>query len=120
MADILGRMNLVTDPRYQGFVLASTGLVAISDTYRSLRGVTDRALVGPRGVTLRTEGFGASIGLGVETRLTSRVTLGSALHTGLWLLPSERTTNALGDRASMSGPNSFILVSLGVGILNRL
>jgi len=118
MADMVGRMNLLVYPNYRGFLLASTGLVVISDTYRSLRGVTDRALVGPRGVTLRTEGFGVGVGFGIETWLSSLTTLGGKIHSGLWLLPSERATDALGDHASMSGVNSFVMVTLGVGLSN--
>jgi len=118
MADMVGRMNQLVYPNYRGFLLASTGLVVISDTYRSLRGVTDRALVGPRGVTLRTEGFGVGVGFGIETWLSSLTTLGGKIHSGLWLLPSERATDALGDHASMSGVNSFVMVTLGVGLSN--
>jgi hypothetical protein len=99
---------------------ATSGLAVVSDTFRSQRGTTDRAFVGPRGTTLRTEGFSLGVAVGLSYLLTPSWTLGTSMRTGLWVLPSKRAEDPFGDQASLRGANSFLMLAVSIGYRTRL
>jgi hypothetical protein len=114
------RYYLVINEPWETWVSATSGLAVVSDTYRSRRGVSDQALVGPRGVTLRTEGFTLGVGAGLGYLIAENWSLGATLRTGLWILPSKRVVDPFGDEASLRGANSFLMVAVSIGYRTRL
>jgi hypothetical protein len=93
------------------------GLVVVSDTFTSSEPFNDQALIGPRGVTLSTEGYSIGLGTGVAIRLAQHWSASATLRYGAWLLPSTPETDPLGDEASLTGQNSMF--SLGISIAYR-
>jgi hypothetical protein len=104
-----------TSPTWQAWIGATGGLVVVSDTYSSTEAQPDRALVGPRGVTTRTEGFTLGCALGIARPLVGSWTIGANLRYGFWNLPAEAARNPFGDEASLTGRNSMFLLGLTIG-----
>jgi hypothetical protein len=94
------------------------GLVVVSDRFEVTSDATDRALLGPRGVTIRTERGSLGVAGGPVIALTPNWALGATLRYGHWFLPGEPALDPLGSRASLTGRNTVI--SLGLSIAFRL
>jgi hypothetical protein len=95
------------------------GLVVVSDYFATQPTVVDdRSLVGARGVTIRTEGLVAGLGMGLGYRLAPHWLVGASLRYSSWFLPGSPATDTLGDEASLVGRNSAI--AIGVNLAYRI
>jgi hypothetical protein len=93
------------------------GLVVVSDRFVVESEGPDRALLGPRGVTIRTEGGSLGIAGGPVIALTQNWALGSTLRYGHWFLPGKPAFDPFGSPASLTGGNTVI--SLGISVAFR-
>jgi hypothetical protein len=116
--DAIGRYYPYVSSDIEAWVGATTGLVVVSDRYESSGGLSDKPLVGQRGVTIRSEGFATGLAAGVAVAFAQGWTFGGSLRYGYWFLPQTPTTDALGDEASLTGINA--VVSLGLGVAYRI
>jgi len=99
----------------EAWVGANGGLVVVSDRFTvATRLDDDRALVGSRGVTIRTEGVTLGLGGGVDYEFARNWLVGGSLRFAGWILPSEPETNSFGDEASLVGFNAAMMVSATV------
>ncbi len=110
-----GRFHFSLIPTWENWAAATAGLVVVSDTYSSRALSTDRAWVGPRGVTTRSEGLSLGLGVGAVRALSDDWSLGLNLRGSLWLLPQVPARNPFGDEASLSGANYGLLIGVSVG-----
>jgi len=110
----IGRYYAIAGEHLEAWAGLTVGFVAISDTFQSKNGLTDKALVGPRGVTIRTEGYTIGVALGGSYRLSPHWSVGTTLRYGAWLLPKKPATDPFGDEASLVGRNSMFSLSLNV------
>jgi hypothetical protein len=94
------------------------GLVVVSDRFFVSDDPSDRALLGPRGQTLRTEGGSFGLAGGPVVALARHWALGATLHYGQWVLPIQPAVDSRGNHASLAGRNT--VVSLGVNLAFRL
>lgn len=94
---------------------ATAGLVVVSDRFASQQSFGNEVLIGPRGVTIRTEGFAAGLAVGGALALVQNWSLGATLRYGAWLLPSKAAEDPFHDTASLSGANMFFTIGVGVG-----
>jgi len=113
-----GRYYAITSPTFEGWAGIGGGLVVVSDRFESTQGRTDKALVGPRGVTIRTEGFTVGVAAGVAYLFSPSWSVGGALRYGSWFLPKEPAKSPFGDEASLR--NQVNLVSFGVNLAYRI
>lgn len=93
------------------------GLVVLSDRFQVVD-VYDKPLIGPSGVTIRTEGGTLGIALGGAYELSQHWSLGGSLRFGNWFLPDKPARDPLEDKASVTGRNSVF--SLGLNIAYRI
>jgi len=93
------------------------GLVVVSDRFQVVD-VYDKPLIGPSGVTIRTEGGTLGIAVGGAYELSQHWSVGGSFRFGNWFLPVKRAQNPLEDRASVSGRNSVF--SLGLNVAYRI
>ncbi|HEY5373971.1 MAG TPA: hypothetical protein VIK01_09795 [Polyangiaceae bacterium] len=95
----------------------SGGLAVVSDRFESDKN-SDLALVGQRGVTIRSEG--GSIGLvgGAVFWLANHWSLGTVFRYGNWFLPKTAAKDPLLDEASLTGRNTMF--SLGISLAYRI
>ena len=106
--------------RWESWVGATGGLVAVSDTYSANNDVTDRAFIGPRGVTVRSEGLALGVAAGLSESLSDSWTIGTGLRLGFWSLSKNPARDALGDEASLTGLVATVVVGINVGYRLRL
>ena len=93
------------------------GLVVLSDRFQVV-GVEDKPLIGPSGVTIRTEGATVGIALGGAYELSQHWSVGGSFRFGNWFLPSTPARDTLDDKASVTGRNSVF--SLGLNVAYRI
>jgi hypothetical protein len=93
------------------------GLVVLSDRFQVVD-VYDKPLLGPSGVTIRTEGGTLGLAFGGVYELSTHWSLGGSFRFGNWFLPYKRATDPLEDKASVSGRNSDF--SLGLNVAYRI
>ncbi len=93
------------------------GLVVVNDRFQVVNLKDERALLGTRGVTIRTEGGTLGLGLGLASRLSEHFSLGGTLRLTEWFLPHKPATDPLGSEASLTGRN--VVLSIGVGLSYR-
>lgn len=110
----IGRYYPIIGPHFEAWTGLTAGFVVVSDTFQSKNGLTDKALVGPRGVTIRTEGYTIGLAAGGTYRMSRRWSVGATLRYGAWLLPGKPATDPLGDQASLVGRNNMFSLSLDV------
>lgn len=110
----IGRYYPIVGKHVEAWAGLTIGFVVVSDTFQSKNGLTDKALVGPRGVTIRTEGYTIGLAAGGSYRLSHHWSVGATLRYGAWLLPKKPATDPLGDQASLVGRNNMFSLSLDV------
>jgi hypothetical protein len=93
------------------------GLVVLSDRFQVVDAY-DKPLIGPSGVTIRTEGGTLGIALGGAYELSQHWSLGGSFRFGNWFLPGTPAQDPLEDKASVSGRNSVF--SLGLNVAYRI
>jgi hypothetical protein len=96
----------------------SGGLAVVSDRFEVTDKNSDLALVGQRGVTIRTEGATIGLAIGATFYLAPHWSLGTAFRYGNWFLPKTAGKDPLLDEASLTGSNT--LFSLGISIAYRI
>jgi hypothetical protein len=108
-----GRYYPYIGDAFEAWVGLTVGIAVVSDTF-STRAVPpdDRALVGPQGVTIRTEGFTLGAAVGGAYELSPNWLLGANLRYGSWFLPQRRARDPLGDQASLRGQNSMFVIAV--------
>jgi hypothetical protein len=111
----MGRYYLYVGEKTELWAGITGGLVVLSDRFVVESGVlADRALVGPQGVTIRTEGAAVGIAAGGAYALAENWSFGAMLRYGQWFLPDTPAEDPLGSQASLVGRNSYIILGLGV------
>lgn len=90
------------------------GLVVVSDRFDVIDKTDDRALLGGRGVTIRTEGGSFGIAGGFAYGLSEHWSLLGSLRLSEWFLPTQPATDPLGSEASLTGRNTALMLGFGV------
>jgi hypothetical protein len=93
------------------------GLVVLSDRFQVATDY-DKPLIGPAGVTIRTEGGTLGLALGGAYELARHWSVGASFRFGNWFLPDTPATDPLLDKASLTGRNSVL--SLGLNVAYRI
>jgi hypothetical protein len=115
--EITGRYYMPINDSLDGYVGATTGLVVVNDTFQTQNGLTERALVGPRGVTILTEGGTIGLGGGLAWAFAKNWLFGGSLRFANWFLPTRPATDPIGDEASLDG--SVLTIDLGINVAYR-
>jgi len=91
------------------------GMVVVQDNFQVVSDrPDDRALLGPRGVTIRTEGGSIGIGTGVAYELATHWSATFTIRYSEWFLPTVPARDSFGDEASLTGKNEVISGALGL------
>jgi hypothetical protein len=108
------RYYFLTDPSFEAWAGLTSGLVVVSDRFESTNEQSDKALVGPRGVTIRTEGYTVGLALGGAYRFAPAWSMGLGIRYGSWFLPKEPARGPFGDEASLVGQNDVFSVNANI------
>jgi hypothetical protein len=90
------------------------GMVVVSDRFQVVAERDDRALLGPRGVTIRTEGGSLGVATGLAYELAPHWSFTGTARWAQWFLPQKPARDPLGSEASLTGRNTVISVAVGV------
>lgn len=96
----------------------TVGAVIINDSWSTLADrdpYDDTAFVGPRAVTLATEGFAFGAAVGGHIRFFDYWIFGTHFRYANWLLPGERDQTPVGDLASLAGRLDVLDVGVTTG-----
>ncbi len=96
----------------------SVGAVIINDSWSTLADrepYSDTAFVGPRAVTLATEGLAFGAAIGGHIRFLDHWIFGTHFRYANWLLPSEREQTPVGDLGSLAGRLDMFDVGVNAG-----
>ncbi|MEZ4224138.1 MAG: hypothetical protein R3B13_24530 [Polyangiaceae bacterium] len=118
--EAIARYYPYSEDPFEVWLGITSGLVVVSDRFESREGKSDRALVGPRGVTIRSEGYTVGLAAGGAYEFASRWSVGSSIRYGSWFLPETPNTDPLGDEASLVGQNDVFSVLVSVAYSLRL
>ena len=103
--------------KFELWVGLTGGLVVVSDRFQVVDAY-DKPLIGPSGVTIRTEGGTLGLAFGGAYELSQHWSVGGSFRYGSWFLPSLKATDPLQDEASVAGRNSVF--SLGLNVAYRI
>lgn len=118
--EVAGRYYVPFSEVLEGWIGVTSGLGVVNDTFKSERGMTETALVGPRGVTILTEGFAIGAGTGIAYAFAEHWRVGGGVRLESWFLPSTAERDPLGDEASLRGRVTAMELALTVGYRSRL
>jgi len=110
--EAIARYYPINAETWEAWVGLTSGLVVVSDRFESTAGQSDKALVGPRGVTIRTEGYTVGLAVGGAYLLSPNWALGASLRYGSWFLPETPARSPFGDEASLRGQNNVFSAAL--------
>lgn len=97
----------------------STGLVVVSDNFRSAEAPGNVSLIGADSANIATEGLTLGIGAGATLGVNESLQLGATLRVANWFLPRARERIAFGEEASLSGRVTMIHFALTVAYHGR-
>lgn len=103
---------------FELWVGVTGGIVVVSDRFEVVDEYEDQPLIGPQGVTIRTEGGSLGLAVGGAYELSRNWSIGGSLRAGVWFLPAVPATDPLEDEASLKGRNSVF--SLGFNVAYRI
>lgn len=115
--EVIARYYPLLRRTLEGWVGLTAGLVVVGDTFTSSSASvqeTDKAFVGPRGVTLRTEGYTMGLAVGGTYNFATDWYFGANFRLGSWFLPQQPERGALGDEASLTGRTGVFVTGLNV------
>lgn len=118
--EITGRYYLPLTDALDGWLGVTSGLGVVNDTFKSQKGLSERALVGPRGVTLLTEGWTLGVGAGLAYAIAENWRFGGGLRVSNWFLPTTPERDPLGDEASLRGRVTTVDLGITLGYRTRL
>jgi hypothetical protein len=110
-----GRYYAYIDTPLELWLGITGGLVVVSDHFESTRGKQEVALVGPSGVTIRSEGYTVGVAAGLAYLFAPNWSVGGSLRYATWFLPEEPERDSIGDEASLVGRNSVFALGVTVG-----
>jgi hypothetical protein len=114
MVEGIGRYYPYVGESFEAWGGITSGLVVVSDRFEAKAGFGEKPLIGPRGVTIRTEGYAIGIAIGGALAFLPRWTLGATIRYGFWFLPEKPETDVFGDEASLTGRNTMLTIGLGI------
>ena len=100
--------------RFESWVGPVGGLVVVADRFQVVDGNDDRALLGPQGVTLRTEGGTLGIAAGMAYGLGKHWAMVGSLRFSEWFLRWTPARDPLGAQSSLSGQNTAVVLNFGI------
>lgn len=111
------RYYVLWESSWEWWLGTTLGGVVVNDSWSvksDREPANDADFVGPRSVTIGTEGLTAGLGIGSQWAFLDNWSIGAQLRYCVWILPSTREESPTGDSASLSGRVDMIDFSLAV------
>lgn len=118
--EVTARYYVPLTETLDGWAGLTTGLGVVSDTFQPQKGLTDQALVGPRGLVIITEGGTLGLGVGLTHAFSENWLMGGGLRVSEWFLPGTPAKDPVGDEASLKGVVTTLDLSVTLAYRSRL
>lgn len=115
----IGRYYFVHGRALELWTGISTGLVVVSDNFRTADAPVTASIIGANDANIATEGFTLGIGAGATLGLNDLLQVGGTLRVANWFLPSNPESIAFGEEASLSDRVTMIHFALTVAYHGR-
>jgi hypothetical protein len=102
----------------EGWAGGTLGGVVINDLYKNNAENPSAPILGPKGVSIRTEGVSAGIEAGIGWSFANNWTVAGILRSAWCFLPDNKACGPTGDCATLSGQTAIF--SLGAAIAYRI
>jgi hypothetical protein len=118
--EVTGRYYAPFTERFEGWVGITTGLGVVNDSFQSQKGISEQAIVGPRSLTLLTEGYTIGVAAGLAYAIAENWRFGGGMRVSSWFLPTTPVKDPLGDEASLKGRVTTVELGVTLGYRSRL
>jgi hypothetical protein len=118
-AEGIGRYYFLHGQALEWWLGASTGLVVVSDNFRTRSAPPDLTLIGQDSANIATEGLTLGVGTGVTFGVNDVLQIGGTLRLARWFLPSSHESIAFGEEASLGDRVTMLNLSLVVAYHGR-
>lgn len=118
-AEGIGRYYLVHGQALEWWLGVSTGLVVVSDNFRTRSAPPDLTLIGQDSANIATEGLTLGLGTGVTFGVSDVLQVGGTLRMARWILPSSHESIAFGEEASLADRVTMLNLSIVVAYHGR-
>lgn len=115
----IGRYYFVHGRALEMWAGLSTGLVVVSDNFRTAGAPVNASVIGANDANIATEGWTLGLGTGVTVGVNDLLQLGGTLRVANWFLPSTPESIAFGEEASLSDRVTMIHFALTVAYHGR-
>lgn len=115
----IGRYYFVYGRDLEFWAGLSTGLVVVSDNFKSKSALPGIALIGSDSANIATEGLSMGLAAGATFGVSPVLQLGATLRVANWFLPATPEVLAFGDEASLSDRVTMINLAITVAYHGR-
>jgi hypothetical protein len=109
LVEAVGRYYWLTPGWMESWIGVTAGGVIVSDRYSADESESSRiAIIGPGASTIRTEGATVGAQLGAQLTFATNWAAGVSVRYSRWFLPSQASTNAFQDRATLTDQQGML------------
>jgi hypothetical protein len=119
MVEGIGRYYFIHGRELEMWAGLLTGLVVVSDNFRTLSPEPDVTIIGSNSANIATEGLSLGLAAGVTFGISDHLQLGGTLRLANWFLPSTPEVIAFGEEASLSNRVTMLNLALTVAYHGR-
>lgn len=115
----IGRYYFVYGSALEAWTGISTGLVVVSDNFRTKTSLPEMTIIGSDSANIATEGLSLGIGAGVTFGVNDHLQVGGTLRVANWYLPTTPEVIAFGEEASLAGRVTMLNIAVTVAYHGR-
>lgn len=119
MVEGVGRYYFVHGRALEVWSGVSSGLVVVSDNFRTVSSEPDFTIIGANSANIATEGFSMGLAAGATFGVNDQLQIGGTLRFANWFLPAEQEVIAFEEEASLANRVTMINVALTVAYHGR-
>ncbi|MCU0694731.1 MAG: hypothetical protein MUF54_25415 [Polyangiaceae bacterium] len=111
---MVGRYYVLQLDTVEAWTGVTAGGVVVADQYNTQVENPSAPILGPQGVSVRTEGLAAGIAAGAGWKFSPDWSVEGSLRTAWWFLPSDKACAPTGDCATLSSDVAMFTLAVGV------
>jgi hypothetical protein len=115
----IGRYYLFHGQEREAWFGVSTGLVVVSDNFRTVTGGPDQIIIGSNSANIATEGLSLGLAAGITFGVSEKLQVGGTLRVANWFLPAQQEVITFGEEASLANRVTMLNVALTVAYHGR-
>jgi hypothetical protein len=115
----IGRYYLAHGRELEIWAGLSTGLVVVSDNFRTVSSGPELAIIGANSANIATEGLSLGLATGATFGINEHLQMGGTLRVANWFLPSKQEVIAFQEEASLANRVTMINLALTVAYHGR-